>query len=113
MTAAPTGHPNVLRLVLAAIAEGAGSRAGVARHTGLSAEVVDAAVDHLVRTGRLVTTPLGGGCATGGCGSCPSGRPDGAAGCGAAHVEVGRGPVALTIAARPLRRSPAPELGSR
>jgi DNA-binding IclR family transcriptional regulator len=58
--------------VLDALAAGATSRADVARRTGLGPDVVDAAVEHLVRTGRVqqacATTAL---CPAGGCGGCP------------------------------------------
>jgi len=95
------GPAGPLRLVIAAIAAGAGSRREVARHTGLSSTTVDAAVDLLVNTGRLTATALGGSCASGGCGSCPSGRADGDPGCGVASAHEGRGPVVLILAHRP------------
>lgn len=76
MSAAP------LRAVLDAFAAGAHTRAELARATGLRPDVVDAALDHLVRMGRVQAKELSTGCPTGGCGSCASGNA-GAPGCGA------------------------------
>jgi hypothetical protein len=59
-----------LRAVLGAIDGGARSRAELVRRTGLRADVVAAALDHLVRTGHLEASAIGSGCPTGGCGSC-------------------------------------------
>lgn len=94
------GSSGPLRLVIEAITAGAGSRREVTRHTGLSAATVDAAVDHLVHTGRLTVTTLGGSCGSGGCGTCPSGRADGDPGCGVTLAHEGRGPVVLTLTTR-------------
>ncbi|HET7762005.1 MAG TPA: FeoC-like transcriptional regulator [Phycicoccus sp.] len=101
MTTPGTGGP--LSAVLEAFGSGAGSLAEVAARSGLSPEVVRAAVDHLVRMGRLEAKELALGCPTGGCGSCASGTPQGAAGCGAPGPSGRRsGPVLVTIG---LRRS--------
>ncbi len=90
-----------LRSVLASLAAGAHSRAEVSRRTGLSADVVDAAVDHLVRLGRLETSELSSGCPTGGCGSCASGSGDGTPGCGAPGPSAQRrGPVLVQLSVR-------------
>jgi hypothetical protein len=63
--------------VLGALAGGATSRADVARRTGLGPDVVDAAVEHLVRTGRVQQAPTS--CPAQGCASCPAaGRRAGA-----------------------------------
>ena len=62
--------------MLDAFDAGAHSRADVARRTGLRADVVDAAVDHLVRMGRLEAAELTSGCPDGGCGVCASGGDD-------------------------------------
>ncbi|HQD02807.1 MAG TPA: hypothetical protein PL150_14390 [Dermatophilaceae bacterium] len=99
MTRPSQARAKPLHLVLAAIGSGVGSRGELTRHTGLAPDVVDAAVDHLVSTGRLTSTALGGGCATGGCGACPSGRADAGPGCGVADPRDARGPVVLTLAA--------------
>jgi FeoC like transcriptional regulator len=89
-----------LRAVLDAIGGGAGSVAQVSRITGLRADVVTAAVEHLVRMGRLDATPLTTGCPSGGCGSCPSGTA-GAPGCGATTARTrGPGPVLVQLRAR-------------
>jgi hypothetical protein len=91
-----------LRAVLSAFEDGASTLPDVARVTGLSRELVDAAVDHLVRMGRIDASELTIGCPDGGCGSCASGSA-GSAGCGAAGPSATRsGPVlvALTVRAR-------------
>jgi len=89
-----------LRAVLAAFEDGAGSKADIARATGLRADVVDAAVEHLVRLGRLRAEHLGSGCPSGGCGSCASGH-DGAPGCGASAPSPRRaGPVLVQLSLR-------------
>ena len=87
--------------VARAIGDGAGTRVGIARATGLSADVVDAALAHLERTGMLVSEQLSSGCPDGGCGSCPSGKADGSAGCGASGMQSARGPVMLKLTRRP------------
>ncbi|MFT4296430.1 MAG: hypothetical protein QM582_13555 [Micropruina sp.] len=56
--------------VLDALTDGAGSLTEVRRRTGLRADVVRAAADHLVRAGRLQECPLAFGCPTDGCGGC-------------------------------------------
>ena len=66
-----------LRAVLRAAQEGAGTTAEISRRTGLDRSVVDAAVGHLQRTGRLgvLSLPLAAtdcttcssGCVGGGC----------------------------------------------
>jgi hypothetical protein len=92
-----------LRAVLAAFDDGAASLDEVARMTGLSRELVDAAVDHLVRMGRMQAKALTVGCPDGGCGTCASGSPGGTAGCGASGPSATRsGPVlvALTVRSR-------------
>jgi len=61
-----------LHLVLDEITAGTPTLAAIARRTGLSDDVVRAAVDHLVRAGRITSTELSLGCPTDGCGTCPS-----------------------------------------
>jgi len=95
-----------LSRVAAALEHGATSRADLARLTGLDPDVVDGALDHLIRTGHIEATQLGGGCPAGGCGGCPSGRADGTAGCGASDPSTARGPIALR-----LRRGAPPSRG--
>ncbi len=89
-----------LRQVLTALTGGAASRAELARRTGLSRDVVDTCLEHLVRTGHVQAEPIGSGCPDSGCGGCPSGRADGAPGCGAPAPSRSQGPVALTLAPR-------------
>lgn len=89
-----------LRSVLAAFADGARSRAEVCARTGLRRDVVDAAVERLVRMDRLVASELAVGCPDGGCGSCASGAGD-APGCGAAGPSGRRtGPVLVALSFR-------------
>ena len=90
-----------LRAVLASFEAGAHSRAEVGRRTGLGADVVDAAVEHLVRIGRLTAAELSTGCPSGGCGSCASGSSDGGPGCGAPQPSAQRrGPVLVQLSVR-------------
>ena len=99
----PTVTP--LRAVLDAFGAGARSRADVARITGLRADTVDAAVEHLLRIGRLLGKELTTGCPSGGCGSCASGVGD-QPGCGSSAPSPRRsGPalVELTVADRQAR----------
>ena len=97
--AAGTAGP--LRRVLAAFEEGAGSLDQVAAVTGLSRDTVGAAVDHLVRLGRIDAKEMSMGCPSGGCGSCASGTTGGAPGCGAAGPSSERrGPVLVTLTLR-------------
>jgi hypothetical protein len=98
MTASP------LRAVLDALQDGAHSRAELAHRTGLRSDTVDAALEHLVRMGRLDVGELSTGCPSGGCGSCPSGVDD-APGCGAAAPSAtpsaaAGGPVLLQLTLR-------------
>lgn len=89
-----------LHSTLEALQSGAGSVGDVAARTGLSPDVVSAAIDHLVRLGRLSVETLSFGCPGGGCGTCASGS-SGAPGCGAAGPsDRRRGPVLVTIRTR-------------
>jgi hypothetical protein len=89
-----------LRSVLDAFRSGARSRADLGRVTGLRPDVVDAAVDHLVRIGRLEARQLATGCPGGGCGSCASGV-DGSPGCGSTGPSAQRrGPVLVQLTLR-------------
>lgn len=60
-----------LRSVVGALDAGATTRRAVVEQTGLPRDVVDAAVEHLVRVGRLTASRLTAGCPREGCGSCP------------------------------------------
>jgi hypothetical protein len=89
-----------LRSVLGAFQDGARSRADVCTTTGLRRDVVDAAIEHLLRLGRLDARELAVGCPDGGCGSCASGAGD-APGCGASGPSTRRsGPVLVTLSGR-------------
>ena len=59
-----------LHLVLEEISAGTPTLAAIASRTGLSDNVVRAAIDHLVRAGRITSTELSLGCPAGGCGGC-------------------------------------------
>lgn len=89
-----------LHAVLDAVRSGAGTLDAVAARTGLSRDVVDGAVNHLVRVGRLSAETLSFGCPGSGCGSCVLGAAGGSA-CGTGEASGrGRGPVLVTISAR-------------
>lgn len=91
-----------LRAVLDQFRAGAGSLDEVARRSGLRRDLVDAAVDHLVRTGHLRAEALTAGCPDGGCGSCPSAGDRSACATGTAPA----GPVLVALS-RP-RVTPPP-----
>ena len=97
---APLARTSPLRAVLGAFEGGARSRTDVCTRTGLRRDVVDAAIDHLLRMGRLDARELTTGCPAGGCGSCASGIGD-SPGCDAAGPSAGRsGPVLVTLSVR-------------
>lgn len=84
--------------VLAALQGGARSLAEVAERTGLGRDVVDAAITHLVRLGRLEAEELAIGCPSAGCGGCVSGTAEGTAGCGSSAPSTRRsGPVLVAL----------------
>jgi hypothetical protein len=98
MTTHMTTSP--LRSVLTAFQDGARSRAEVAATTGLRRDVVDAAIEHLLRMGRLDAKELAVGCPDGGCGTCASGVGE-APGCGAPGPSDRRsGPVLVSLSLR-------------
>jgi hypothetical protein len=68
--------------------------------TGLDRDLVDTALDHLTRLGRVRVERLASGCPASGCGACPSGQSDGSAGCGTLPGSAGRAPVAVTLVGR-------------
>ncbi|MDO5031218.1 FeoC-like transcriptional regulator [Corynebacterium sp.] len=78
--------------VRAAMAEGAGSRAGIARRTGLEPGTVDLILAHLEAVGDLSVETMSA-CPSGGCGSCAA-----ASACGSAGHS--RGPVMLSLRRR-------------
>jgi hypothetical protein len=96
----PRTSSSPLRSVLAAFEDGARSRTDVCTTTGLRRDVVDAAIEHLLRMGRLDAQQLTVGCPDGGCGSCASGHGD-APGCGAGGPSARRsGPVLVSLSVR-------------
>ncbi len=68
-----------LAAVLDAFGSGASSLAEIESATALDHDVVTAAVDHLVRAGRLEAKILTVGCPAGGCGGCALASSEGAA----------------------------------
>jgi hypothetical protein len=86
-----------LRAVLAELEAGTPTLEQVARRTGLDRDVVGAAVDHLVRLGRVTSSTLSTSCPDDGCGTCPTGS-----GCDAhgAPAPAGRRPVLVALSVR-------------
>ncbi|PFG15947.1 FeoC-like transcriptional regulator [Propionicimonas paludicola] len=74
---------------MAEVAAGTSSVPEMARHQGLDEAVVRAALDHLVRAGRITRAALGSECGPEGCSSCPL-----VDGCGAAGPRL----ISLTLA---------------
>jgi hypothetical protein len=66
-----TATQGPLVAVLNAFSQGARTRDAACRTSGLPDDVVDAAIDHLLRIGRLSLLPLASDCSPGGCGGCP------------------------------------------
>lgn len=91
-----------LSLVLAEIAAGTPTVTAMIRNTGLPDDVVRAALDHLVRSGRVTSAELSIGCPSGGCGSCDSALASGSPGCGRAAPDPARRPglVSLSLTRR-------------
>jgi hypothetical protein len=84
--------------VLAAVAEGAGSTAELARRTGASTQDVELALAALASTGRIRRVLVfADACSTGGCSGCGS-----SGGCASAGVGslVGSGLTAWRVVAR-------------
>lgn len=88
-----------MQAVVAAIDEGARSRAEIRRETGLTDSTVDAVIHHLERTGHLSLEELGSSCAGGNCGSCIAAAANGGMTC--ADRPKAKGPVALVLTRRP------------
>ncbi|MBK9740164.1 MAG: hypothetical protein IPO93_11730 [Actinobacteria bacterium] len=61
-----------LSAVLSAVSTGANTVGEIATRTGLSPDVVDAAVEHLRRMGKIGAVSLSSGCPDGGCTGCGS-----------------------------------------
>lgn len=96
---APSRSP--LASVREAIADGEVSRADIAARTGLTRATVDAAIEHLERTGALRRERMASSCPSSGCGGCAHATADGSA-CSSSRNGAGtRGPVALVLTRRP------------
>lgn len=91
-----------LSLVLAEIEAGTATVNQVARNAGLDEQLVRAAVEHLVRTGRVESRELSMGCPASGCGGCASASVEGTPGCGRPAPIPGRraGLVTLSLTRR-------------
>jgi hypothetical protein len=99
---AVAGAGGPLSRVLAELEAGTPTVAGIARGSGLDEAVVRAAIDHLVRSGRVDSRELSIGCPPSGCGGCASATSEGAPGCGRPAAVPGRRPglVTLTLSRR-------------
>jgi hypothetical protein len=98
----PVAAASPLRAVLAEIVAGAPTLDHVARRTGLGRDVVSAAVEHLVRLGRVDAEALSGHCPRDGCGGCGGcGVPSC---CGAVGMPVVAGGRPVLVALRVSRR---------
>ena len=93
-----------LSTVLAELEAGTPTIAEMVRNSGLAESVLRAAVDHLVRSGRVESRELSMGCPESGCGGCASASSTGAGagGCGLGTPVPGRraGLVTLTLTRR-------------
>jgi hypothetical protein len=91
-----------LSAVLSELEAGTPTLAEIVRRSGLEESMVRAAVDHLVRSGRVESRELSMGCPASGCGGCASAADGGAAGCGLPSPMPGRraGLVTLTLSRR-------------
>jgi len=84
--------------VLGAVAAGAGSATAVARRTGTTPELAEAALAALAMTGRIRRVLVfAGACASDGCGDCGSARGCASAGSGSL---AGSGLTAWRVVAR-------------
>ena len=98
MTHAVHSAAPALADVLREVAAGAGSAAVVARRTGTTPEVADAALAALAMAGRVRRVLVfAGACAADGCGSCGSARGCASAGAGSL---VGSGLTAWRVVER-------------
>ncbi len=95
----PTRSP--LAAVREAIADGEVSRADIAARTGLTRATVDAAIEHLERTGALRRERMASSCPSSGCGGCAHATADGSACPSSRNGADTRGPVALVLTRRP------------
>jgi len=98
-TASGAAAASPLRAVLAELTAGAHTLDDVARRTGLDRDLVHAAVEQLVRLGRVDASTLAAACPDSGCGTCST------SGCGSRGVPApaGRRPVLVALSVRPSR----------
>lgn len=91
-----------LSTVLAELEAGTPTVAEMVRRSGLNESVLRAAVDHLVRDGRVQARELSMGCPASGCGGCAAAADSGAPGCGLPAPVPGRraGLVTLSLTRR-------------
>ena len=91
-----------LSSVLAELEAGTPTIAEMVRRSGLEESVLRAALDHLVRSGRVQSRELSMGCPDSGCGGCASASDAGTPGCGLGAPVPGRraGLVTLTLTRR-------------
>lgn len=91
-----------LSTVLAELQAGTPTITEMVRRSGLDESVLRAAIDHLVRTGRVESRELSMGCPESGCGGCASASDAGTPGCGLGAPVPGRraGLVTLTLSRR-------------
>ena len=103
LSAGPEATVSPLRAVLDCFEAGCGTVPEISLRTGLPRDVVDAAVEQLVRSGRVLARELQLGCPTGGCGSCAL-AVEGEPGCGATAPSTpgvrGRRPALVTLTLR-------------
>lgn len=97
MSAVASRPRGPLSQVLAEVQAGTPTVADMARRTGLDEAVVRAAVDHLVRAGRVEARELSIGCPPSGCGGCASATVEGTPGCGLPAPTPGRRPGLVTL----------------
>ena len=77
----------IMEQVLAAFRAGATTRKEIAKATSLDADLVDAAVDMLLRTGRMDERVIKTACTSGGCRGCAEDSS-----CHPAPIQIGRRP---------------------
>ncbi len=86
-----------LRAVLAELEAGTATVTQIATNCGLSESMTKAALDHLVRSGRVAAKELSVGCPPSGCGGCALAT----GGCGQPKASSGRGLVTLSLMRKP------------
>ncbi len=97
MTAVTAAVRGPLTRVLAEVEAGTPTVAEIARRCELDEAVARAAIDHLVRAGRVEARELSIGCPPSGCGGCASASAEGTPGCGLPAPVPGRRPGLVTL----------------